>query len=149
MTQSDGSSYFSEASITVTITLGNESDKQAPYAEGIKLQRAQYSDHNYHYQTFFDDCLRPAIPADFLKDISKRELSLYLDILTPGQIKQPRLNPLRNAVALDTDNALAVQALLYVTTLGIPVRPYIQREPNTTVRGISGLSTPNNSALAH
>lgn len=82
----------------------------------------------------------PVTPADNLMKINKRKLSTFLETLAPGQIKEARLNPLRNVVAVDTDNPLAVEALLQVTTLSnIPVRPYIPRGPNTTVGVISGV----------
>lgn len=72
----------------------------------------------------------PVPPAHNLMKICKSRLSTYLETLAPGHIKEARLNRLRNAVIIDTDNTLAVEALLYVTTLRrIPVRPYIPRGP--------------------
>lgn len=79
-------------------------------------------------------------PTDNLTKISKRGLSMFLENLAPSQLKEARFNPLRNAIAVDAMNALAMDALLKVTTIGgMPVRPYVPRGPNTTVGVISGV----------
>lgn len=81
-------------------------------------------------------------PTDNLTAISKRGVSMFLENLAPGQIKEVRFNPLRNVIAVDAINALTMEALLKVTNIGgVSVRPYVPRGPNTTVGVITGVDT--------
>lgn len=73
-------------------------------------------------------------PKDNPTAISKRDVSMFLEDLAPGQIKDVRFNPLRNVIAVDAMNALSVEALLKVTSNeGESVRLYVPCRPNTTV----------------
>lgn len=66
----------------------------------------------------------PFVPAQNLMKISKRGLSGLLENTAPRQIKKARLNSLRNVIAVDAANYLAVEALLKVTVIcGVPIRP--------------------------
>lgn len=69
-----------------------------------------------------------------LTKVNKHSLSVYLEHLTPGEFKELRLNPLKNAIAIDTGSVLAMETLLHVTSIcGISVCPYIPRGKTTSV----------------
>lgn len=73
-------------------------------------------------------------PTDNLTGISKHDVSMVLQNLAPGPIKEVRFNPLRSIIAVDAMNALTMEELLKVTSIvGISVHPYVSRWSNTTV----------------
>lgn len=58
--------------------------------------------------------------------INKSSLSAYLERLAPGQLKEIQFNPLKNVIAVDTVNVLAMKALPKISFIcDIPVRPYM------------------------
>lgn len=51
-----------------------------------------------------------------LTKVNKRSLSMYLEYLVPGNLKEVRFNSLKNVVAIDTVGVVAVETLLHVTS---------------------------------
>lgn len=65
---------------------------------------------------------------------------MHLDHLAPGQLKEVRLNLLRNVVVIHIGSVVADEALFQVTTIcGISVRPCIPRGTNTPAAMIRGV----------
>lgn len=50
--------------------------------------------------------------SDYLTKICKRSLSMFLESLVPGQLKEARFTSLRNVIAVDVMNVLVIEALL-------------------------------------
>lgn len=49
--------------------------------------------------------------SDHLTKICKRDLSMFLESLAPGQLKEARYTSLRNVIAVAVMNVLAIEAL--------------------------------------
>lgn len=65
---------------------------------------------------------------------------MLLENLVPGELKKVRLNTLRNVIAVDAMNVLAMEALSKVATFGgMSARLYVPRRTSRTVGVISGV----------
>lgn len=74
----------------------------------------------------------PASPTASVSKLSKHQLSLFLEALVPGLLKEARVNAPKNIIAVDAVNAAAVNQLLSTTSLcGLEVRSYLPRDKHT------------------
>lgn len=74
----------------------------------------------------------PVVPTSSVSKLSKHQLSLFLEGLAPGLVKEARVNAPKNIIAVDAVSSAGVTTLLSTTSLcGLEVRSYRPREKNT------------------
>lgn len=84
--------------------------------------------------TTFTVVFVPKDPTHSLYSINKLKLSRFLEVLAPGHIKEARVNPRKNVIAVDANSSTAVEILLATTSLcGADVRAYLPRDKNTVI----------------
>lgn len=72
-----------------------------------------------------------------LGTMNKNKLSRFLEALAPGLVKQARINPSKNVIAVDDNDSNTVDNLLATTSFcGAVVCAYLPRPKNTVIGGI-------------
>lgn len=84
----------------------------------------------------------PVAATGNLNSLNRQALTAYLGRLAPGQIREVRINPRRNILAVDVDTRTTLNALKAVTQLGsIPVRSFVVHGGCTIAGVISDVDT--------
>lgn len=84
----------------------------------------------------------PLKATDSLRGLNRQALSVYLENITPNQIKEIRLNARKNILAIDVLNPRALNALQKVTQLGnINVKSIIPADSTTSTGVIYDIAT--------
>lgn len=78
----------------------------------------------------------PDTSTDNLNRLNRQRISMSLEALIPGEIKDIRINKRKNVLAVDVHNRSALDALMKIKTLGDVNVHYVVPQSNDTTAGV-------------